>query len=61
MAIFLRYRNRMQRNTPMQKGIRNLQVNTRFGDRYEGRCNKFAMMHLGAERAVGGKKMCDDP
>ena len=28
---------------------------------YEGRCNKFAMMHLGAERAVGGKKMCDDP
>lgn len=52
--------NRMQGHTPMQKGIRNLQVNTRVGDRYEGRCNSFAKMHLRAERAVGGKRMCDD-
>ena len=39
---------------------RNLQVNTRVGDRYEGRCNSFAKMHFCAERAVGGKRMCDD-
>lgn len=51
---------RMQWHTPMQKGIRNLQVNTRVGDRYEGRCNSFAKMHFCAERAVGGKRICDD-
>lgn len=37
-----------------------LQLNTRVGERYEGRCNSFAMMHFGAERAVGGKRMCND-
>lgn len=37
-----------------------LQLNTRVGERYKGRCNSFAMMHFGVERAVGGKRMCDD-